>query len=75
MSVKKAAPKKAAKKVTNAALAEAPICSYREKRSVRITEADNGFSVSTYGPKGEQIMVAKNEAEAMRHAKALLGKK
>lgn len=49
--------------------------SYREKKCIRITEADNGFSVSTYGPKGEQIMVAKNEAEAMRHAKALLAKK
>jgi hypothetical protein len=50
-----------------------PTVSNNEKRSVRITEADNGFSVSTYGPKGEQILVAKNEAEAMRHAKMLLG--
>lgn len=48
---------------------------FSEKRSVRITEADNGFSVSTYGPKGEKIMVARNEAEAMRHCKTLLGKK
>jgi len=48
---------------------------YSEKRSVRITEADNGFSVSTYGPQGEKIMVAKNEAEAMRHCKTLLGGK
>ncbi len=45
---------------------------YREKKCVRITEADNGFTVSTYGPKGEQIKVAKSEAEALRHTKELL---
>ena len=52
-----------------------PTACYAEKRSVRITEADNGFTVSTYGPKGEQSMVAKSESEAMRHAKVLLGSK
>jgi hypothetical protein len=31
--------------------------------------------VSAYGRNGEQILVAKNESEAMRHAKTLLGKK
>ncbi len=45
---------------------------YQEKRSVRITEADNGFTVSTYGPKGEQIKIAKSHAEALRHVKELL---
>lgn len=63
----------AKKKVSKSVPQVQPV--YREKRCVRITEADNGFSVSTYGPKGEQIMVAKNEAEAMRHAKELLGSK
>ena len=68
-----AAPKKAKRK-SAPMIAPEP---YREKRCIRITEADNGFSVSTYGPKGEECMVAKSEAEAMRHAKMLLkgGKK
>lgn len=47
---------------------------YREKKCVRITEADNGFTVSTYGPKGEQIKVAKSSAEALRHTRELMGK-
>jgi hypothetical protein len=71
-----ATPKK--KTVSRRRTKDAPeptVAQYREKKCIRITEADNGFSVSTYGPKGEQIMVAKNEAEAMRHAKALLGGK
>jgi len=72
---KKTATRKpvARKKSTNQA---GPVeCSYREKRCVRITEADNGFTVSAYGPKGEEILIAKSPAEAMRHTKTLLGKK
>lgn len=52
-----------------------PITAYPEKRTVRISEADNGFTVCMYGPKGEHSFVAKSEQEAMRHAKALLGSK
>jgi hypothetical protein len=49
---------------------------YVEKKSVRITEADNGFTVCAYGGNGgPKEMVAKSEGEAMRHAKALLGGK
>ena len=46
---------------------------YREKKCIRITEADNGLTVSTYGPRGEQIMVARNTAEALRHTRTLMG--
>lgn len=52
----------------------APSIAYREKKCVRITEADNGFTVSTYGPKGEQIKVAKSSAEALRHTRELMSK-
>jgi len=45
----------------------------QEKKTVRITEADNGFTVSSYGPKGEQIKIAKTHAEAMRHIKDMFG--
>jgi hypothetical protein len=53
----------------------APALAYPSKKCVRIEEADNGFTVSTYGPKGETSYVAKSEAGAMRHARTLLGKK
>jgi hypothetical protein len=52
--------------------AEPTVSQYREKKCVRITEADNGYSVSTYGRGGEKIMIAKSEAEAIRHTKELL---
>jgi hypothetical protein len=41
----------------------------------RITEADNGFTVSTYGRGGEEIKVASSAGQAMRHAKEMLGVK
>ena len=59
----------------NSPVPEPTVQQYREKRCVRITEADNGLTVSTYGPKGEKIMIAKSENEAMRHAKTLLKSK
>lgn len=52
----------------------APVA-YRENKSVTIRQAENGFSVCSYGPKGEETFVAKSEGEAMRHARTLLGKK
>ena len=62
------------KKTTRTRKLGAPIAvSYREKKSVRITEADNGYTVCTYGPNGEQSMVAKSHTEALRHVKTLLG--
>lgn len=67
------APKKKTAKKTRPA--NGMVVPYQEKKCVRITEADNGFSVSTYGPKGEKCMVARSEAEAMRHAKTLLKEK
>jgi hypothetical protein len=48
---------------------------YKENKSVNIKVADNGFTVRSYGPKGEETFVAKSEAEALRHARTLLGKK
>ncbi len=66
------------KKVANKRAISAPTIAYQEKKCVRVTEADNGFSVSSYNPGpggGEKILVAKNEAEAMRHVKQLLGVK
>jgi hypothetical protein len=47
---------------------------YREKKSVRITQADNGFTVSCYGPKGEEIKIATSLAQATRHAKEMMDK-
>ena len=63
---------KASKVQSQAGMAQ-PVM-YREKKCVRITEADNGFTVSTYGPKGEQIKVAKSSAEALRHTRELMSK-
>lgn len=50
-----------------------PVTPYSEPKSVRIEKADNGFTVSTYTNTGCKQMVAKTEAEAIRHAKSLLG--
>jgi cytoskeletal protein RodZ len=67
------AKKTAKKKATSGApaVSNGPI-SYREPKSVRITAADNGLTVSTYGKDGEQIKVAKSVNEAMRHCKDML---
>lgn len=62
--------KKSSPKKTNT-VAVAP--KYHEPKSVRIEKADNGFTVSTYTDSGCKQMVAKSEAEAIRHAKSLLG--
>ena len=45
---------------------------YSDPKTVRITKAENGLTVSCYGPKGEELRVAKSDAEAMRHAKDML---
>ena len=58
------------KKRTNPGLQVAP---YQEPKSVRIQEADNGFTVSHYGPQGHVEKVAKSHAEAFRHAKEMFG--
>lgn len=46
--------------------------SYREPKSVDITVAGNGFVVSSYGPKGKTVEVAKSMKEASKIAKSLL---
>lgn len=46
--------------------------SYHEKKSVRITQADNGFTVSCYGKNGEEIKIATSLAQATRHAKDMM---
>lgn len=46
---------------------------YREKKCVRITEADNGFTVSTYGEQGEKLKVAPSIGAALRHTRELMG--
>jgi predicted lipoprotein with Yx(FWY)xxD motif len=68
-----AAKKPAKKKAANdaPAVANGPV-SYREPKSVRITAAENGMTVSTYTKDGEQIKVAKSVNEAMRHCKDML---
>jgi hypothetical protein len=44
-------------------------------KTVTISKADNGFTVSCYTDKGQKSMIAKSENEAVRHAKTLLGAK
>ncbi len=44
---------------------------YPRRTSVDIVEADNGFIVSTYGPKGEKKYVAKDKKEAVAKASEL----
>jgi hypothetical protein len=68
-AAKKTAKKKPASDAPTSA--NGPV-SYREPKSVRITAADNGLTVSTYGKDGEQIKVAKSVNEAMRHCKDML---
>lgn len=51
----------------------APPITSGEPKTVRITKADNGFTVSHYGNDGETIKVAKTGGEAMKHAKGMLG--
>jgi len=55
--------------------AEPTVAQYREKKCVRITQADNGFTVSCYGPKGEEIKIATSIGAAAKHAKDMLGSK
>lgn len=43
-----------------------------QPKSVSIEKADNGFTISTYTDKGRKQLIAKNESEALRHAKELL---
>lgn len=61
--------KKATRKVS---APEPTVAQYREKKSVRITQADNGFTVSCYGSKGEEIKIATSLSQAARHAKAMM---
>lgn len=77
--MKKSATKKTVqKKPSKAAKASDKVTingpGYKENRSVRIERADNGLTVRTWDSSGEKLMVAKSDAEALRHAKALLGK-
>ena len=52
---------------------EAPVPSYQEKKCVRITEADNGFTVSTYGSQGEKVKIAPSMAAALKHTREMMG--
>jgi len=67
-AAKKAAPAKKTASKGNMAM---PV-GYSDPKTVRITKAENGLTVSCYGPKGEELRVAKSDAEAMRHAKDML---
>lgn len=70
-AAKKAAPTKKTTTKANASCC-GPVSAYHENKTVRITKAENGLTVSCYGPKGEELRVAKSDAEAMRHAKDML---
>lgn len=70
--MKKKTTKKPASKAQGRVGMNAPIA-YHEPKCVRIEKAGNGLTVRSYGPKGEQVMVAKSDGEAMRHAKKMLG--
>ena len=48
---------------------------YHENKSVRITKAENGFTVSCYGSKGEETRIATSLAAATKHAKAMMDSK
>jgi hypothetical protein len=69
-----ASTKKAPAKKKTAAKGDEPMpmAGYHENKTVRITKAENGLTVSSYGPKGEELRVAKSDAEAMRHCKDML---
>lgn len=45
---------------------------HREPKTVRITAAENGMTVSSYGPQGEKLKVAKDMKEAMAHCQEML---
>jgi hypothetical protein len=67
------AAKKTAKKKTVAKGDEPmPMAGYHENKTVRVTKAANGLTVACYGPKGEELRVAKTDAEAMRHCRDML---
>ena len=51
------------------------VMEYSRPKSVRIEKAANGFTVCSYGPKGETTMIAKTMPEVMKSAKKLLGSK
>lgn len=46
---------------------------YHEKKCVRITEADNGFTISSYGLNGEELKVANTVSAALRHTREMMG--
>jgi len=68
---KKIGVKKNAKPKAKPATAEVP-SGYREPKRVSIQKASNGFVISTYGPNGEKIQVAKTQAEANKIAGSML---
>jgi len=70
MSKAKAKPK--TRRASNPIAVDRPT----EKPSVNIKAAENGYTISSYGPKGETIKVATSSAGAMRAAREMLeGKK
>lgn len=44
-----------------------------QRTSVDVRTADNGFVVSSWGPKGERVFIAKTMDEAKAFAAKLLG--
>ena len=64
---------KGMRKRTRKMMAEQPVSSMPEKKCVRISEADNGFTVSTYGPRGEQVKIAPSMAAALKHTREMMG--
>lgn len=61
-------PKKANKKTT----AEMPMVASGEPKTVRITQAQNGFTVGHYGREGEVMRIAKDLPEAMKHVEGMM---
>jgi hypothetical protein len=70
----KTAAKKTPTKKKSAAKGDEPMpmAGYHENKTVSVTKAENGLTVSCYGPKGQELRVAKSDAEAMRHCKDML---
>jgi hypothetical protein len=67
---------KGTKKRTRRMMSDTPMmASGGEKKCVRINQADNGFTVSTYGPKGEQVKIANSMAAALKHTREMMGGK
>lgn len=52
-----------------------PTSTYHEPKRVSVTKADNGYVVSTYGPKGEETKIARSERECNRMVSEMLGSK